>query len=408
MAKGTPIKKGKGSKSNTPVSTPEVKNKKVTSKNGTPFSTPSSTPSKKAKKPVKQSDKQRTKLSLKPSPSEPETVIPKDRILRAVEELQKFTASEKEKNDQSNQLLDDEELDKQVELIAVNTTSFSENRKTFKPKQFKIEHSLFRPWKTASETSVKDFKLLLILRDQDVSKVTEDALYDQLKDTGVTVDTVISGNDLKTKYKVFEKRRAFVNEYSLVLADDSLVTALPKLLGGKAYEKVATTPVPIKTNKNGTFSFTTLVNSVKKIYLHVLPAKVPRGTTMSAHLGSLDWFSAQELATNILAVSEQLVNGSQIRSIFLKTNKSPVLPLYYNQAVLDELAKLKEVKPKDASLHKVTINGTELELSHFDAALLEIANPDELDKVFSSRISKANKRAAEETEQNLPSKKTKA
>ncbi|SCV05548.1 LANO_0H09912g1_1 [Lachancea nothofagi CBS 11611] len=413
MAKGTPVKKNNGSKRGTPVSTPPVKTKKAPSKNATPVSTPASTPSKKKKKAVKQTEKQGEKLVMKskaaPVAKEPETVIPKDRIVRAVQELSKFTDSEKEKNGGSNQLLEDEdELDKQVELIAVNTTSFSSNKKAFKPKQFKIEHSLFKPWKQASETSVKDFKLLLILKDQDAAKCTEDQLYDQLHESGITVDAVITGNDLKTKYKAFEKRRAFVQDFSLILADDSVVTALPKILGGKAYEKVSTTPVPIKTNKNGAFSLTTLVNSIKKVYLNALPVKMPRGTTLNAHLGNLEWFSVEELATNVLMVVEQLVKDSQVRSIFLKVNKSPVLPLYYNQNVLDELVKQKEDKSKGSSLQKVTIDGTELEISHFDAGLLEIANPDELNKVFASRINKAKKRTAEETEPVVPAKKAKA
>ncbi|SCU86925.1 LAME_0D08130g1_1 [Lachancea meyersii CBS 8951] len=414
MAKGTPIKKGRGSKNGTPVSTPPVKTKKASSRISTPASTPGSTPSKTKKKAVKSSGKQGEKLVLKSKDApvaakKPESVIPKDRIVRAVQELQKFVESEKAKTEDSNQLLDDGELDRQVELIAVNTTSFTDNRKVFKPRLFKIEHSLFKPWKDASETAVKDFKTLLILKDQDASKCSEDQLYEQLHESGITVNAVISGNDLKTKYKALEKRRAFVQDFSLILADDSVVTALPKLLGGKAYEKVATTPIPIKTNKNGGFSLTSLVNSIKKIYLNTLPAKMPRGTTLNAHLGDLEWFSADALAANVLAVAEQLIESSQIRSIFLKVNKSPVLPLYYNQNVLDSLTKQADAEVKDKALKKFTIAGTELELSNFDAALMEIANPDELDKVFASRINKAKKRAAaEEPEQGVLAKKTKA
>lgn len=141
-----------------------------------------------------------------------------------------------------------------------------------------------------------------------------------------------------------------------------------------------------------------------------LPVKLPRGTTLSAHLGNLEWFSVDELTKNVLMVAEQLVKDYQIRAIFIKSNKSPVLPLYYNQNVLDDMAKSTEEKTKDASLHKVTIDGTELELSAFDAALMQIANPDELDKVFAGSINKAKKRAAEqqETEKATPSKKAKA
>ncbi|KAM3160665.1 CIC1-like protein [Lachancea thermotolerans] len=408
MAKSTPVKKRGGSKSTTPVSTPPVKTKKE-SRSGTPASTagstPVSTPSKKKKRAKKPATPVKVQEAAKPK--EPETVVPKDRINKAVQELSKFTSK---KQEDSTQLLDDDdELDKQVELIAVNTGSFTGNRKVFKPKQFKIEHSIFKPWKKASETSVKDFKTLLILRDQDADKVSEDEIYDQLRDSGITIDTVIPGADLKTKYKSFERRRAFIQDFSLILADDSVVTTLPKLLGGKAYEKVSTTPVPIRTNKKGVFSLTILSNSIKKVFEHSLPAKMPRGTTLSVHLGNLNWFTADELTQNILMVVEQLVKEFQVRSVFLKSNKSPVLPLYYNQAVLDDLAKQTKEDSKDTATRKVTIDGTELELSAFEAALMEIANPDELDKVFAGRINKAKKRAAESEEESAPdSKKAKA
>lgn len=223
MAKGTPIKKKAGSRTGTPVSTPPVKAKKE-SRTGTPAGTPVSTPSKK-KKARKQATPSKAKTV--PKPKQPETLVPLDRISKAVEELRKFTEANKAAG---NELLDDsDELDKQVELIAVNTSSFTDNRKVFKPKQFKIEHSVFQPWKKASETSVKDFKVLLLLKDQDVTKVSEDDLHDQLHESNITVDAIVSGADLKTKYKAFEKRRAFVQDFSLILADDSLVTTLPKL-----------------------------------------------------------------------------------------------------------------------------------------------------------------------------------
>ncbi|SCV99498.1 LAFE_0A04478g1_1 [Lachancea fermentati] len=372
MAKGTPAKKKGGSRKNTPVSTPSKK-----------------------KVAKKQQD---------------EGLIPKSRIVRAVEELRKYTTQAEGEQASNNLLEDDEELSKQVQLIVVNTTSFTGSSKSFKPKVLKVENSIFKPWKEASVTSVKDFKLLVILRDQDVGKASEDALYDQLNESGITVDAVIGAGELKTKYKAFEKRRAFLQEFSLVLADDAVVSALPKLLGGKAYDKVSTTPVPVRTGKKGEFSLTTLANSIKKVYLHSVPVKAPRGTTLSAHLGSLEWFSADEMAHNIEQIATQLIKEFKIRSVFLKTNQSPVLPLYYNQDVLSELASASasaaaasaDGKPS----HTVQIGDVEVELSNFDRALMEIANPDELDKVFANRVSRA-KRTAELDQEPASTKRAK-
>ena len=367
--------------------------KKTNSRAGSKKSTPVSTPSK-AKKTGKAAAK-----NVSPQ------AIPSDRVEKAIEELNKYTSAEKA--DEKKSLLEDEdELNKALSLIVVNTKPFTGASKNFKPKLFAVKNSLYAPWKDASATSVKDFKTLLILKDSDKDLVSEDDLFEALDESKITIDEIITGKDLKTTYKAFEARRAFVSQFSLILADDSIVTSLPKLLGGKAYSKLETTPISIKTQANKGFSKVTLTNSIKKVYLNQLPAKVPRGTTMNIHLGNLEWFSPEQIAENIEEITKKLIEQYDIRSIFIKTNQSPVLPLYYNNDVIAELAKAQKEAVGHAN-ESVKIDGVEVQLSNFDKALMEIANPKELSNIFSKQITSAKRDREDGDEEKEQTKKAK-
>ena len=404
-AKSTPVKKTPvSSAKSTPAKKTPASSAKSTPAKKTPASSAKSTPAKKSSGDSVKSTPSKKKATAA-SKKQDDSVIPKNRITHAVKELSKYI-NKKEESSDSNILIDDDELTKSLQLIIVNNESFTGNNKLFKPKLLTVKHSIFKPWKENSATSVKDFKTLLILKDKDISKVTEDDLFDNLDKHGIVVDQIISGQDLKTKYKAFEKRRSLLQDYSLVLADDSIVSTLPKLLGGKSYEKITTTPIPIKTGKKDDFSLVTLTNSIKKVYLERLPVKLPRGTTLNVHLGNLEWFKSEEIAENVLSVAEQFIKDFKIRSVFIKSATSPVLPLYYNQDVLDELVKKSEEQDGESKISTVEIDGVELELSNFDKALMEIANPDQLDKVFAKQVKRA-KRKADDSEQLATVKKAK-
>lgn len=344
------------------------------------------------------------------------TTIPENRITKAVAQLTKYIenkrAEEGEAQEKSNDLLggDIEDIDQNVQLIAVNAQSFTGSTKQFKLKLVDVKNSLYVPWKKESVTAIKDFKCLLILKDQDLSKISQDDLFDALSENeNISIDEIIGLKSLKTTYKAYEARKAFVQQFSLILADDGAITTLPKLLGGKAFDKVETTPIGIKTRPSSSkeFSKQTLVNSIKKVFLNKLPIKLPRGTTLNAHLGQLNWFKQDELVQNIESVSKTLIEQYKIRSIFVKTNKSPVLPLYYNEDVLDELLESKKGAKSDEAKETVTIDGVEVELSNFEKSLFEIANPNELSSIFSKNIKDAKRAREGEENEEQKSKKSK-
>lgn len=329
------------------------------------------------------------------------TSVPRERILNSVQQLRKFENGTK-KEESKNLLDDSDELNESLQLVVVNNASFSGSHKNFKLKLIDVKHSLYKPWNESSETSVKDFKVLLIVKDSDVNKISEDDFVVEGDEKNVPVE-IISGRDLKTKYKAYEARRAFVSDFSLILADDNVVTTLPKLLGGKAYSKLETTPIGIRTYANKQFSKKTLLNSFYKVYNSKLPVKVPRGTTANVHLGKLQWFKDEELVDNIELVLKSFIDGYKIRSVFAKCNNSPVLPLYYNQKVLEEVSGDKEAV-EVAEKQLVEIDGVPVELSTFDKALLEIANPDKVQDIFAKNINAAKRQRSEEQETDVVKK----
>lgn len=316
------------------------------------------------------------------------TLIPYERIGNALDQLTKY--SSQKHNNQENLLIDNDELDNQLQLILVNNKSFTGNKKILKPKLLSIKHSIFKPWKDSSQTSIKDFKILLILKDDDNSKITQDDIFERINSTV----EIICGNDLKTTYKSFESRRSFISNFQLILSDDSLITALPKLLGNKAYNKLETTPIPIKTNNSShKFNSETVINQIEKIYLTKFPIKLPRGNTLNAHLGNMGWFTRDELIQNILSISTQMVQTYSIRSIFIKLNESPVLPLYISEDAIEELAS-KKVNETTSSKEQnfIIIDGIEIKLTNFEKSLMEIANPDDYSKLFIKQINKAKRK----------------
>ncbi|QLQ81006.1 hypothetical protein HG537_0E03610 [Torulaspora globosa] len=372
-----------------------AKKSRSNSKKSTPVASPAGslagTPTKKLK------TKQKSKIPLKKTtPSL--TSVPRERILNSVQQLRKFLDAGKET--ESRNLLDDsEELNESIQLIVVNNKSFSGSDKNFKLKLVDVKHSLYKAWNEASETSVKDFKVLLVLKDSDVGKVSADDFVIPGDEKSVAVE-LICGRDLKTRFKAYEARRAFISEFSLILADDNVVTTLPKLLGGKAYSKLETTPIGIRAYANKQFSKKTLINSFFKVYGSKLPVKIPRGTTANVHLGKLQWFKDDQLVDNIEQVLKTFIDSYKIRSVFIKCNNSPVLPLYYDQNVLEEISANKDVTPKrDAEKQLVEIDGVPVELSTFDKALLEIANPDEVQDIFAKNINAAKRKISQDDEQ---------
>ncbi|CAI4510820.1 CFS_G0024060.mRNA.1.CDS.1 [Saccharomyces cerevisiae] len=116
-------------------------------------------------------------------------------------------------------------------------------------------------------------------------------------------------------------------------------------------------------------------------------------SSLNVHLGNLGWLRPEEFVDNVELISEQVIKACQIRSIFIKTNKSPVLPLYYNQDVLDELEAKKDKIEETHEDDMVTIDGVQ--------GLMEIANPSNWVQFSLNKLTMQKKRSSSELEKDL-------
>nr|CAI6555877.1 AIS_HP1_G0023710.mRNA.1.CDS.1 [Saccharomyces cerevisiae] len=124
-------------------------------------------------------------------------------------------------------------------------------------------------------------------------------------------------------------------------------------------------------------------------------------SSLNVHLGNLEWLRPEEFVDNVELISEQVIKAYQIRSIFIKTNKSPVLPLYYNQDVLDELEAKKDKIEETHEDDMVTIDGVQVHLSTFNKGLMEIANPSNWVQFSLNKLTMQKKRSSSELEKRI-------
>lgn len=376
-------------------------------------------------------NKKKTVFSKKQQNSKVAEDIPAKRIQSAISGLEEYLQnndSEDKVNETTGKfkLLDDDEdeLKDKLQLVLVNNLPFNEDTDIAKTKK-----AVFKPLTVSTETGVHSYindfkKILLILNDSAKFNVdkedSESELYKLINDEKIPIGEVITAKQLKTLYKPFENRRKLLNDHSYILCDDSVVTLMPKLLGGKAFNQISSTPIPIRVRN----SAKTLATSVKNFWTKKTVSKYPNGSTLNINLGNLLNYTTEsnkkDLLKNIQVITKQFLDKYLIRSVFLKTNFSPVVPLFYNEKSLKELIEKKDqIKPKDVSdeviKHKVEINGVEVELNAFNRALYEIANPEELETIFSKQLTAASKKRTssesnnddEETEKSSSKKQKK-
>ncbi|ODV81781.1 ribosomal protein L1, partial [Suhomyces tanzawaensis NRRL Y-17324] len=238
---------------------------------------------------------------------------------KAIDEITKYLQRESENTDKEK-LFDDDDDNLKTLFLQLNTKKFSASRPQFKPKFIKLSHSIY-----PSET-----KACLIIRDQLV-KTTEQ--LEALESENLPyVSQILPVNELKTTYKSFEKRRQLHDEYDLFIVDDAVFNLMPSLLGktfyGVGHRKI---PLPIRvtsTKSHNELSITTLKNQLEKclnstIYLP------PTGVNISIKVGAItDKFETSQLVQNLQDALSAFEKDS-LKSVMVRTVKSPSLPLYY-------------------------------------------------------------------------------
>lgn len=311
------------------------------------------------------------------------SLVDDKKISKALSELKKFVANSNKDEESKAQLFEDE-LTNDLQIIFTKKNLFT-SKKNFKPKLIHIQD------KPKNEEQPR---IVLFIRDDVIDK----ELLEKIEESELNslIEQIITGSDLKSTYKQYEKRRELYSLNDIFLADDSLITTLPKLLGKVFYDSKKL-PIPIKINKEN-FSIQSVINQVNKISSSIVYS-LPRSNNLSVNLGSIETINESVLKQ----VIEHFQN-EELRSIFIKTNQSPALPLYELDTVYTE----DDVKPTDkeeikAQESNVSIEGLpeNIKLSEFEKGLIELANPTEIPELFSSKIKKSIKKSKQENKDKV-------
>lgn len=276
-------------------------------------------------------------------------------------------------------LLDHAESDDQTPVwLIVTTKKHITDKKRFKPHRIALPHTLAQPAQS----------LCLITADPQRSYkdlIAEDAFPATLRNR---IGRVVGISKLKTKYKTFEARRHLFAEYDAFLADDRIVTLLPKLLGKVFYKSTAKRPVPVhlmgnekvqkdaqgnkakkpKHDKSSAIvgSADAVAKDIQKALDSALVHLTPAATT-AIRVGHASWEPTQitenlEAVVAALTTQEKLVpkGWKNIRSIHIKGPDTTALPIWLAEELWIDEADVLDEKPKGVDRsERLKIKGSE-------------------------------------------------
>jgi ribosome biogenesis protein UTP30 len=172
-------------------------------------------------------------------------------------------------------------------------------------------------------------------------------------DLRARITRVVGVKKVKAKYSQYEAQRALLGEHDIFLADDRIVTQLPKLLGKTFYKSSAKRPIPIsmqgaapraegkrisKKDREGDDKTRTVIEPAKlakeisKALDATLVALAPSVTT-SVRVALAGW-TAKDVAENVERVSNELIDRfvpkkwRGVRSLHIKGPETASLPIW--------------------------------------------------------------------------------
>lgn len=277
------------------------------------------------------------------------------------------------------------EADAEPIYIQISTKKFVSDKKILKPKRAAIPHSF-----------VKDASVCIFTKDP--QRTYKNALLeDDSAPTKDMISRIIGVSKLKGKFKQYEARRQLLSMYDIFLAEDSVVTTLPKLLGKVFYDgPVTKMPLPIRmksTGSDGKISATKVQGEIEKIVKSTVFTLSP-GTSVSIKVGDSS-FTAQQLQENIDAVVDYFTKNipkgtwENIRAVNVKSTSSPALPIYITEKVYSE----QDVKSEEESdVTKKSSKSSEKRkreaptLTRLERALSEVVDEEELQRYIKKPV----------------------
>lgn len=287
---------------------------------------------------VSQIDKTQTPYKLDPD----QTLRASQALLKHVQaEIKKIQESGDKKNLLAKEDSDDEEEDDNAQPIWLNlaTKQYITDKHRLKPSKIPVPHSL---------NNNENRTICLITTDPQraVKNVVADPSFPHALSTRIT--RVIGLTKLLARYKSFEQKRQLLSEHDVFLADDRIVSRLPKALGKIFYKGTAKRPIPIniapkdqandkkklpKDERQAAVAGPAVVSKEIEKALACVPVTLSPGYNISVRVG-LDSFTPEQLKDNVTAVTQatidkHVVNGwKNVKSVHIKSPSSVALPIW--------------------------------------------------------------------------------
>jgi ribosome biogenesis protein UTP30 len=253
---------------------------------------------------------------------------------------------------------DDEiELDETLVWLNLTTKKHIIDQKRLKPAKISLPH----PLNTSATTTI-------CLITADPQRTYKDIVASPAfpSDLRSRITRVIGVHKVKAKFHQYEAQRQLLAEHDIFLADDRVITQLPKLLGKTFYKSAAKRPVPInmqaapprtdgkkvaRAKGDGvvkeTISPQKLAAEIEKTLKAALVALSPSTLTL-VRVGFAGW-PAEKLSENITAVANELITKfvpkkwRGVRAIHIKGPETTALPIWLaNELWTDEADVLEE------------------------------------------------------------------
>ncbi|ODV59140.1 ribosomal protein L1 [Ascoidea rubescens DSM 1968] len=350
----------------------------------------------------------------------------KDSILKkAIEELIKFYEREnkakqdKSKGDKKSLFEEDKGIENKLFSLDIQLKKSLSKNKNFNKKLIAIPNSIY------NVKDEKDFKICLIIKDKVIEK--EEELEEIEKSEIPKLKKILPFAEL-IKFKSYEQKRIFLNEYDLFLSDEDLVKSLPKILGKEFFSKSSIKiPVGVRINSsknaqsNKKFSAETIKNQVNKVLNSTFFIK-SSGNVLHIQVGNFEKLSKEELFSNLKTIVEYFSNDdyeSNIREMDLKLTKSVSLPIYISNELYvgeediqeekkDESKEVIEDIEVDEEFYTANELPSGLKLTQFEKGLLELGQFETTPSFLEKKIKKLNKveaKKAAETKKNQKKRK---
>uniref|UniRef100_A0A060TBR1 ARAD1D29194p n=1 Tax=Blastobotrys adeninivorans TaxID=409370 RepID=A0A060TBR1_BLAAD len=332
----------------------------------------------------------------------------KEKTLEAANALLEYINRSSNTPEQDKTSLLDEEEANDI-YVQINTKKFLSDKKSLKPKRVEIPHPIY----SKEETSV-------CLFSKDPQRSYKDVLQSENSPTKDLITRVVGVSKLKGKFKAYEARRQLYSSYDLFLADDNVVSVLPKLLGKAFYDRsVSKIPLAVRIRSGDSISAERALKEVNSI-LNSTMFTIPVGTTVSVKVGTSS-HSAEQIQENVLAVVDYFTSKvakkglDDVRTIEIKSNSSPGLPIFATTSLYTEEDIAKEGLDK---AEKRKRDETSQGLTRLEKALAEVVDDEELERFTKKPIrntetttdepekTEDTKEASEENGKQKPAKKT--